>query len=140
MSALTRYFFDTVYFPRSALAVVRWWEARRPAYNAAVGAAGLVTLAGVALLGALPPLGVVATIAVVYGLLANVCYSFGPLAELAARRWGGSAFAPVGPTLLRYGFVFSIGLTLFPLGIAVLWWIVRFAALLFGAGESSVAY
>ena len=28
-TALTRYFFGTVYHPRNAWAVVRWWESRR---------------------------------------------------------------------------------------------------------------
>jgi hypothetical protein len=125
MTALTEIFFDTVYFPRNGWAVVRWWETRRPVYNAAVGGTGLVTLATLALLNALPPLGVTAQIALVYGLVANVCYSLGPLFDLLARRLGGPDYAPVGPTLFRYGFVFSIGLTLFPVMIAGLWWAVR---------------
>jgi hypothetical protein len=132
MTALTRLFFDTVYFPRNGWAVVRWWEARRPAYNAAVGGAGLVTLATLALLHALPPLGVVLGVVAVYGTIANVCYSLGPLLDLLARRVGGPDYAPVGPTLFRYGFVFSIGLTLFPIAIAGLWWVVHLALWLRG--------
>jgi hypothetical protein len=125
MTAITELFFDTVYFPRNGWAVVRWWEARRPAYNAAVGAAGLFTLSVLSLLHALPPLLVVAQIVAVYGLLANLCYSLGPALDLLARRLGGPDYAVVGPTLFRYGFVFSIGLTLFPLSIAGLWWAVH---------------
>jgi hypothetical protein len=133
MTALTQLFFDTVYFPRSAWAVVRWWETRRPAYNVAVGAAGLVTLATLALLHALPPLVVVAQIVLVYGVIANLCYSLGPVFDILARRLGGPDYAPVGPTLFRYGFVFSIGLTLFPIAIAGLWWVVHLALWLRGA-------
>ena len=133
MTALTHLFFDTVYFPRNAWAVVRWWETRRPAYNAAVGGAGLVTLAALALLHALPPLALVAPVVLVYGLIANLCYSLGPALDLLARRVGGPDYAPVGPTLFRYGFVFSIGLTLFPIAIAGLWWVVRIALWLRGA-------
>jgi hypothetical protein len=125
MTALTEIFFGTVYFPRNGWTVVRWWEARRPVYNAAVGGTGLVTLAALALLNALPPLVVTVQIALVYGIVANICYSLGPLFDLLARRLGGPDYAPVGPTLFRYGFVFSIGLTLFPVMIAGLWWAVR---------------
>lgn len=127
MTALTQIFFDTVYFPRSPWTVVRWWEARRPVYNLAVGATGIVTLTVVGLAGLLPPLvGVVAVVAV-YGVLANLCYSAGPLLDLLARRVGGPDYAPVGPTLFRYGFVFAIGLTLFPAMIATLFSLVRIA-------------
>ena len=133
MTALTELFFDTVYFPRNAWTVIRWWEARRPVYNVAVGTAGLVTLASLALLHALPPLAVAAQIALVYGIVANICYSLGPVVDLLARRLGGPDYAPVGPTLFRYGFVFSIGLTLFPIGIAGLWWAVHLALWLRGA-------
>lgn len=120
MSALTRYFFHTVYYPASPWSVVAWWEARRATYNLAVGAAGLVTLAVVGLLGALPPWPVIPFLVMVYAVLANVCYCAGPLLDLVARRIGGPDWAPVGPTLFRYGFVFSIGLTLLPIPIAVL--------------------
>jgi hypothetical protein len=132
MTALTEVFFDTVYFPRNGWAVVRWWEARRPLYNVAVGGTGLVTLAVVGLLGLLPPVEAVFVIAAAYGLVANVCYSAGPVVDLLARRLGGPDYAPVGPTLFRYGFVFSIGLTLFPAAIAALWWLVRLALWLRG--------
>jgi hypothetical protein len=133
MTALIELFFDTVYFPRNALAVVRWWEARRPAYNVAVGATGLFTLSVLSLLHALPPLVVVAQIVAVYALLANLCYSAGPVIDLLARRVGGPDYAAVGPALFRYGFVFSIGLTLFPLAIAGLWWAVHLVLWLRGA-------
>jgi hypothetical protein len=133
MTALTELFFDTVYFPRNGWAVVRWWEARRPAYNVAVGAAGLVTLATLALRHALPPIAAVVAIVAIYGTVANLGYSLGPVVDLAARRLGGPDYAPVGPTLFRYGFVFSIGLTLFPIGIAGLWWVVHLALWLRGA-------
>jgi hypothetical protein len=127
MTALTELFFDTVYFPRTPWAVVRWWESRRLVYNLAVGAAGLVTLTVVGLAGLLPPLGAVVVIVAVYGVLANLCYSAGPLFDLLARRLGGPGYAPVGPTLFRYGFVFAIGLTLFPAMIATLFSLVRIA-------------
>ena len=122
MTALTRYFFDTVYFPRGSWSVVRWWEARRLAYNLAVGGAGVLTLGTATVLHGPPPVPEVGIAVVLYGLAANVCYSLGPLADLAARRWGGAAFAPIGPALLRHGFVFSVGLTLLPIPFLVLGW------------------
>ena len=120
MTALTRLLFDTVYFPRSSWEVVRWWETRRPVYNLAVGTAGVVSLGGLFVLGARPPLHELAGVVLVYGLLANLCYTAGPVVDLLARRVGGPDYAPIGPTLFRYGLVFSLGLTLLPILIGVL--------------------
>jgi hypothetical protein len=39
------------------------------------------------------------------------------MAELWIRKTLGREMEPVGPTMFRYGFVFSIGLTLFPIGL-----------------------
>ncbi|AHG93655.1 hypothetical protein J421_6120 (plasmid) [Gemmatirosa kalamazoonensis] len=128
MSALRRYFFDTVYYPRSAWRVVAWWERRRLSYNAAVGACGLLTLAVFAILGMLPPRAALVVVVPAYALAANVCYSLGALADLAARRVGGPDWAPIGPTLFRYGFVFSVGLTLLPIPVAMLGWLLRLLA------------
>jgi hypothetical protein len=100
--------------------VVAWWEARRASYNLAVGGAGLVTLGVVGVIGMLPPWPALPIVVALYALLANLCYTAGPLFDLLARRVGGPDWAPVGPTLFRYGFVFSIGLTLLPIPMAVL--------------------
>lgn len=138
MSALTRFFFRHEVSCRSPAQVIAWWEARRLPYNLAVGAAGLTTLSVVHLLFRLPPFAepmpVLGSLAVagVYGLLANVCYTGGWIAELAIRRAGGNELEPVGPALFRYGFVFSIGLTLFPAALAILAYGARLALSLFG--------
>ena len=132
MSAIEKYFFTPVYYPRSAWAVVRWWESRRLLYNAAVGAAGLVTLGTVTGFLLLPPHspglaawdGVIPGI-VVYGVLANVCYSLGAPADLLVRRFLGDRAAAAGPVLFRYGFVFSLGLTLLPIPLALFGWAIR---------------
>ena len=55
-----------------------------------------------------------------FGVMANVCYTGGWMAELWIRRWLGREMEPAGPALFRYGFAFSIGLTLFPLAMASL--------------------
>jgi hypothetical protein len=96
-----------------------------------VGTAGVVTLAGLSILVALPPhssflpLPVMLMGALVYGVLANGCYTLGWMAELLARRvWGRSA-PDLGPLLFRQGLIFSVGLTLFPLLLATIAWVGR---------------
>jgi hypothetical protein len=123
MSALTRFFFRNDVTCRTPTEVIGWWEARRAAYNAAVGGTGLFTLAAVHLIARLPPSPVsiplepTLIIPVVYGILANICYTGGWISELWIRNTLGREMEPVGPTLFRYGFAFSIGLTLFPVAI-----------------------
>jgi hypothetical protein len=129
MSAVERYFFAPLYYPRSPWSVIHWWESRRPVFNLCVGAAGLLSLGVVSLFGRLPPhpvslsfpwLGVV-----VYGLLANASYTLGPAADLYLRRLLGARAPAVAPALFRYGFVFSLGLTLLPIPVAALGWLGR---------------
>ena len=131
MNAVEKYFFTPIYRPRSAWAVLRWWESRRPLYNVAVGAAGVVTLGTVVALAVLPPYpreiawgGLIPGV-VFYGVLANVCYSLGAPADLLLRRIIGDRAAAAGPVLFRYGFVFSLGLTLLPIPLAALGWLFR---------------
>jgi hypothetical protein len=59
----------------------------------------------------------------VYALCANLCYSLGFAVELLLQQLWGDEVAPVGPTLFRHGLVFSVGLTLFPIGMAWLAWL-----------------
>ncbi len=134
MSALTRVFFrPPAAIPESAGAVIDWWESRRPIYNVAVGATGIVTLGVMNVMFALPPnpdpmpwqLSVGAPL--IYGTIANICYSAGWAAELFLRRHIRDDTSTVGGALFRYGFAFSIGLTLFPAGLAALAWLARVA-------------
>jgi len=41
MSTLTKFFFRAPYSLPWTSEIFRWWEARRPVYNLAVGAAGM---------------------------------------------------------------------------------------------------
>lgn len=121
MPALTSLLFPEPTLTRSPGAVIGWWERRRPLFNAVVGATGLVTLsvlglaAGPALF-AQPGLWLGVT---AYGIAANVCYSLGAPLELLLERWLGRQTYGLGPALFRYGLVYSVGLTLFPLALGV---------------------
>lgn len=134
MSSLVEVLYPLPDIRRTPLSTVRWWESRRLTFNKAVGAAGLVTLSGVSLLFALPPYSETLMLpgllmaAAVYGIVANVCYTLGSMTELLARRvWGRSA-PDLGPLLFRQGLIFSVGLTLLPLLVAVFIWIARIVA------------
>lgn len=116
-----RYLFSPLYSPRSAWAVVGWWERRRLFYNVVVGAAGLFTsciAVGVALLTGHegPPPGAI----LVYGIAANLFYSLGTPIHLFLRRWLKTEAGPVAQALFRYGLAFSIGLTLLPIPFLLL--------------------
>jgi len=119
MTALTSVLFPEPTLRRSTGAVIGWWERRRPLYNAIVGATGVVTITVLAV--ALGPIifvqpgtwiGVTA-----YAVAANACYSLGAPAELLVERWLGRETYGLGPALFRYGLVYSVGLTLFPLAL-----------------------
>lgn len=122
MSGLVSVLFPEPSLRRSAGAVVRWWEARRPMYNAIVGTAGALTLLALhltvlpwhALL--LPRLW--AGVAV-YAVAANACYSLGAPVELLLQRWLRRETYGLGPALFRHGLVFSVGLTCIP--VAIVW-------------------
>ena len=121
MSALTRLLYPLPAIRRSPEMIFAWWESRRIAYNAIVGGAGLVTIGTLQVISLLPPhlpLFVPWQAVVLYGVAANVCYSFGYLFEWLLDRVWGDEVAPVGPVLFRQGLIFSVGLTLLPIGIA----------------------
>jgi hypothetical protein len=135
MSALTRFFFRLPAVAPSTWSVIRWWESRRLAYNLAVGTAGIISLTAVAVAELLPPTPRVPGVPwggiLVYGVLANLFYSLGPAVDaLVCRRWGRS-FDAVGPALFRYGFAFSVGLTLLPIPLVLLGWAFRLLRVLF---------
>jgi hypothetical protein len=129
MTALARLLFPVPALRRSP-EILGWWESRRPTYNLIVGGAGLLTVGTIEVLSLLPPylpMQVPWQLVVAYGVLANVCYSFGFLFESVLTRLWGDEVAPVGPTLFRHGLVFSVGLTLLPIGLA--WLSYLFGAL-----------
>ncbi len=115
--------------------IVGWWERRRLHFNAIVGGTGLVTVGLLKLFTSLPPdphtipffIGPV----VAYALLANLCYTLGPVVEILLEKISRGKLLPSGPSLFRMGLTFSVGLTLFPVFFGVVDWIIRFLAWLF---------
>jgi hypothetical protein len=103
--------------------VIGWWESRRIAFNLIVGTAGILTsvIVGVVGLGSSILIRQRFWIAkssafcpVIYGIMANICYTGGWMAELVVRRiWRHEAdrFATLSFTT---GLVFSVTLTLAP--------------------------
>jgi hypothetical protein len=102
-------------------------------YNLVLAVAGVLSLGAQRLFDVLPPhasspgvpLGLVGVVA--YAVLANLCYTAGPAVDVYIRRRWGDPYAVVGPTLFRYGFVFSVGLTLLPIPLSLLNWALRLA-------------
>lgn len=131
MSNLVEYLYPLPDFRRTPMSSLRWWESRRLVFNAAVGAAGMVTASVVTLFALLPPHPAtlsftgMAGIALVYAIAANVCYTLGWPIELLVRRVLGRKEPELGPLLFRQGVFFSVGLTLLPTLLAVVSWVVR---------------
>ena len=110
----------------SARDAIGWWEARRIPFNLIVGSAGILTCTFVGVVGLgsevlfdsefglpNPPLFALIGI-IIYGLLANLSFSGGWLAELVIRKiWPTEAdrFATISFSL---GVIFSVLLTLAP--------------------------
>jgi hypothetical protein len=128
VTAIQKFFFTPLYRAHTTSDVVMWWESRRALYNAAVGAAGTLSLIALALAQHMPAeLMLYGTL--LYGFMANVGYTLGPIADVVLRRALGERADVIGPVLFRYGFIFSIGLTLLPIPLVVM---ARFAEMLFG--------
>lgn len=71
---------------------------------------------------------------VVYSLLANVCSTLGPVADLVLRRVLGIRAPDIVPVMFRYGYVFSLGLTLLPIPLMMAWVITK---VVLGVGTAS---
>jgi hypothetical protein len=122
MTALTKFFFRAPYAQPSTPEIWRWWEKRRLTYNLALLAAGLPSVALLTVLGLwtgqfewsiLGPI-------LAYAVLANLCYTLGPIADSLIMKVAGREHAEAGPMLFRYGFVFSVLLTLLPFPVMLL--------------------
>jgi hypothetical protein len=111
--------------------IVVWWEARRLPYNVIVGSAGVLSSLSILansfvterVLGepiGLPDPPLFAVIAVIaYGVMANVCFTCGWIAELLARRVWGNRVDAFGEVALTLGTIFSVLLTLLPAALII---------------------
>jgi len=116
--------------PTDAWHTIAWWEGRRIPYNLIVGTTGILSGALCFVTGMLcehflgepigipdPPLFALLAVAA-YGLMANLCYTGGWVAELLVRKlWPEQANA-FGRISFFLGLIFSILLTLVP-GIVI---------------------
>jgi Zn-dependent protease with chaperone function len=110
----------------SGLESLVWWEARRIPYNLIVGSAGIVTCVVVIAIAAAaeiffhsefglpdPPLFAILGI-ILYGILANVCFTGGWITELFFRRYSPREADRFAINSFFYGVIFSVLLTLSP--------------------------
>ena len=111
--------------------VILWWELRRILYNAVLLVIGVSSIAAMEIImndflpkgeDAVEPLALVFGV-VVYGFMANVCYTIGWITELLLRRGDPERARQTGTLFFKLGFVASCVLTTFPLWIACLEWI-----------------
>ena len=119
---------------RTTGSIVAWWESRRLTYNVIVGSTGVVSLGVIKLISLLPPhmpMPIAWQPVVVFGVLANVCYSFGWILEAGAQRLWGDRVRPLGPPLFRQGVAFSVGLTALPIVLAGVSWVIRLGMSIF---------
>lgn len=123
MAFLDQYPFARGEIPAKSADVILWWERRRIAYNAIVGATGVITIVLLVVASMVrgddcgvpgPPIFALLLI-VAYGAMANVCYTVGEMTELAGRimlgKEGASQFARVA---FFAGVLLSVVLTISP--------------------------
>jgi hypothetical protein len=120
--------------------VIAWWESRRIPYNLIVGATGIASCAIVLLtafvtenqigdaigLSGSPLFEILAVI--IYGIMANICFTGGWILELLSRRiWKDRAEA-FGEIAFTWGTLGSIVLTLIPAAVIAAVGIYKIAA------------
>jgi len=110
----------------STRAVIGWWETRRIPYNLIVGSAGILTYIAIAIVGmgsyiffnsdfGLPDPPLFAIFGVIlYGILANVCFTGGWVAELIVQRIWPEEANRFATTSFSLGLILSVLLTLTP--------------------------
>jgi hypothetical protein len=105
---------------------ILWWESRRIPYNLIVGTAGLCTCIACLILALIaefyfhsdfgmpdPPIfGIF--IVILYGIMANICYTAGWIVELLLRRLSPNEASTFAENTFFLGLVFSVVLTLSP--------------------------
>ena len=123
-------FFNQNIADPGAWQIIAWWEARRIPYNLLVGVTGVVSGSLCLITGLLcehftgEPIGIpdppaFALLAVIaYGVMANICYTGGWIAELIVQKMWPEKEKSFGKISFFLGVIFSVLLTLAP-GILV---------------------
>lgn len=110
---------------QTARDVIGWWESRRIPFNLIVGSAGLLTCISVGVVGlgseilfnsefGLPPPFLAVAGVLIYGIMANVFFTGGWVAEIALRRLWPAEADRFATTSFAFGLIFSVLLTLAP--------------------------
>jgi hypothetical protein len=117
---------------RSRWDAIRWWEARRIIFNLLVGLTGVIATGVFLLIGRTivqpgedfeEPLALIGAV-LVYGFMANVCYTLGWITELAWAKDEPAKSQDFRVRAFRAGLIFSIALTTAPVWIATFVWLL----------------
>jgi hypothetical protein len=117
--------------PERTRDIIAWWESRRIPYNLIVGAAGIASAIVMLITGFVtehvvgeaigvpgsPFFAIVAVI--VYGIMANICFTGGWILELVSRHIWGTRAEAFGEIAFTWGTLCSVLLTLVPAAITV---------------------
>ena len=114
----------------SAMDIVFWWEARRPAFNLLVGVTGILTCIAIVAIGLafdqlhgpdpelmlLPDPPIFAIVGVIgYGIAANICYTGGWIVELLVRWTWPEESHQLATLSFTLGLVVAVLVTLLPI-------------------------
>ncbi len=113
--------------------VIRWWEIRRILYNAVLFAIGILSILGMEwLMGKVIPIGndavepfALALGVVIYGVIANLCYTAGWIVELAIRKGNEDRARTIAKKLFLVGLWFSGLLTSTPFWFGLVFFLVH---------------
>jgi hypothetical protein len=105
--------------------IILWWELRRVVFNGVVGFTGVVTCAIAVIAGLIvesrggqalfPDGGIFVLLGIVlYGVMANICYTAGWVFELIAHKWWPAEASAFGRLSFLFGIGASVVLTLLP--------------------------
>ena len=111
--------------------IILWWERRRIGYNVAVGVVGFVSVAvlltvGRSAAGDQEPLFSPFLLFVgilLYGIGANICYTFGWFTELALRKFGSADTTKFAASAFNTGLVLSCVVTSLPIWFVLTLWL-----------------
>jgi hypothetical protein len=116
--------------------VISWWETRRLIYNALVGTAGVTSGIIILTTGYItehmtgeatgipdPPFFAIIAV-IVYGVMANICFTGGWILELLSRQMWGVRAEAFGEIAFAWGILGSVLLTLSPAAIIVLYAVI----------------